>query len=60
MVMYIAACILKGETFFKITDVSAYAEAYIVDSRYSKLSYIRRMDLKAYGYLVEAVRLLGE
>jgi hypothetical protein len=58
-VLYLASCILKRTPFVKIEDSSIYANEIISDKRYRKLSYIKKLNLQSYGYLVKAVRLLG-
>lgn len=57
-VMYLAACVLRRKPFEKIYNPDKYIAETIGKSRYKKLSYIKKHKLKAYGYLVEAVRLL--
>lgn len=57
-VMYIAACILKNKSFRRIEDSEKYINVPMPDSKYKKLSYIRNQNIEAYGYLVEAVRVL--
>lgn len=59
-VMYMAACILKNKKFVRIENPEMYIKDSISKSKYKSLSYIKRIKLEAYGYLVEAVRLLGE
>ena len=59
-VMYLAACILKQQPFVKIENPENYIVENISKSQYRKLSYIKKHKLEAYGYLVEAVRLLEE
>lgn len=58
-VMYMAACVLKKE-FVRIENPEMYIKDSIGKSKYKSLSYIKRIKLEAYGYLVEAVRLLEE
>ncbi len=59
-VMYLAACILKNRPFRRIENPEKYIDVKMPESRYRKLSYIRRHSLSAYGYLIEAVKLLDE
>ena len=59
-IMYLAACLLKEREFSRITDGSIYEEEKISSKKYSKLSYLKKTDLTAFGYVVEAVRLLEE
>lgn len=58
-VMYLAACVLKRKSFEKIKNPEKYIAETMTKSKYKKLSYIKKHKLDAYGYLVEAVRLLG-
>lgn len=59
-VMYLAACVLTKTSFAQIENPEKYIDESISKSRYRKLSYIKKQKLEAYGYLVEAVRLLEE
>lgn len=59
-VMYLAACLLTGDTFRKIEHPEDYINQNLGKSIYRKLSYMKKQKLEAYGYLVEAVRLLNE
>lgn len=59
-VMYLAASVLKRKPFVKIGNPEKYIAETMSKSRYKKLSYIKKHKLEAYGYLVEAVRLLEE
>lgn len=59
-VMYLAACVLKRRPFVKIGNPERYIAETMAKSRYKKLSYIKKHKLEAYGYLVEAVRILEE
>lgn len=58
--MYLAACLLTGQTFHKIERPENYIAESIGKSKYKKFSYIKKQKLESYGYLVEAVRLLEE
>lgn len=42
----------------KIRNPEDYIAEKITMKEYSKLSYIRKMKLEAYGYLVEAVKII--
>lgn len=57
-VMYLAACLLTDRIFKKIEHPEKYLEASISKSSYRKLSYMKKRNAEAFGYLVEAVRLL--
>lgn len=59
-VMYLAACLLKEKEFVKIEHSEEYIAQKIDQKKYKGLSSIKKQKLEAYGYLVEAVRLLDE
>ena len=59
-VMYMAACILKNKEFVRIKTLENYMKDSIGKSKFKNLSYIKRLKLEAYAYLVEAVKLLDE
>ena len=59
-VMYLAACLLTEAPFRKIDHPEDYIDQNLGKSKYRKLSYMKKQKLEAYGYLVEAVRLLDE
>ncbi len=59
-VMYMAACMLKGEKFKKVTNPFSFAAANIGMSSFAKLSSIRKVDAEAFAYVVQAVQLLQE
>lgn len=59
-VMYMAACILKNREFTRIKRPEDYIKDSIGKSKYKNLSYMKRLKLEAYGYIVEAVRILEE
>ncbi|MEZ3436070.1 MAG: hypothetical protein K1W34_15900 [Lachnospiraceae bacterium] len=56
--MYLAVCLLKEEKFRKIEQMEEYPAVSIGKTKYKKLGYMKKRRLEAYGYLVEAVRLL--
>ena len=57
-VLYFAACLLKNKPFTKIVDGEQYKEPSELNKELSKGSYMRKRNLIAYGYLVEANTLL--
>lgn len=58
-VMYLAASVLTGqETCPMITNPEKYIDSKIALQEYSKLTYMKRAKLEAYGYIVEAVNML--
>lgn len=59
-IMCLAASVLTGNNFPHIDTPEKYINENIGNSKYRRLSYIKKQKLKAYGYLVEAVRMLGE
>ena len=58
--MYLAACLLKRETFNRVTDPSSFRGANIGNTKYAKLSSLRKLDPEAFAYAVQAVELLQE
>ncbi len=57
-VMYTAACVLKNNPMIRITDIEKYYSVNISKSKYKKLGKIRKFDLTAFAYIVEAIRLI--
>lgn len=57
-VMYVAASILKNTECHEIKDVTIYRKENIGNTKYAKLSSLRKLDQEGFAYLVEAVRLL--
>lgn len=57
-VMCLSASVLSRTEYPKITDPSEYVKARLVGEQYKRLAYIRKRNLDAYGYLVEATRML--
>ena len=61
MVMYLAAAILTNqERLPEQKDDNYYQSTNLRMSEYSKLGYIRKIDLLAYKYLIEAVEMLSK
>lgn len=57
--MYLAASLLAGRQCLEpIASVDDYRSMSISNERYAKLSYIRKLDLGAYAYLIETIKLL--
>lgn len=52
------ASALTQTDYPRIADVSGYAKERLAGDQYKCLAYIRKRDLEAYGYLVEATRML--
>ena len=59
-VMYMAACVLKNQEFKRIENPEQYIADSVGKTKYKTLGYMKRMKLEAYGYIVEAVRLLEQ
>ena len=56
MVMYIAAAILTNQDKLpELKDDDHYRSSVIRANGYSKLGYIKKSDMLAYKYLIEAV-----
>jgi len=60
-VMCLAAYVLKDKPdILKIEHPEKYLSGKISAKEYQKLSYVKKLNLEAYGYLVEAVSILEE
>ena len=57
-VMCLAASALTQTDYPKIADAAGYAKERLAGDQYKRLAYIRKRNLEAYGYLVEATRML--
>jgi hypothetical protein len=57
--MYLAACMLKGKQFKKVSDPSAFIGSNIGMTKYAKLSSLRKLDPEAFAYVVKALELLA-
>lgn len=57
--MYLVASVLTNqENCPLITEPEKYIDSKIALKEYQKLSYIKKAKLEAYGYVVEAVKML--
>lgn len=61
----VAACIIsKGfwdkDDMIHIEHPEEYIDAQITMKKYAKFSYIKKIKLEAYGYLIEGVRILDQ
>lgn len=56
--MYLAACMVKREKFKRVTDPSSFRGASIGNTKYAKLSLLRKLDAEASAYAVPAIELL--
>ena len=60
-IMYLAACILTGQSEYKhITDPEAYRAYELKMKGAKRIRYIRNVDPMAYAYMAEAFQLLQE
>lgn len=57
-VMYLAASILKNREITHIKDPMIYKNANISASKYSKISFLRKLDIDGFAYAVEALRIM--
>ena len=57
-VMYIAACVLKNKEPIIIDNPNTYLDVNIGNTKYGKLSFIRKYNAEAFAYVVETVTLL--
>ena len=57
-VMCLAASALTQTDYPKIADAAGYAKERLAGDQYKRLAYIRKRNIEAYGYLVEATRML--
>lgn len=58
-VLCLAACVLSNcENMPVIHNADDYLDRRLEKKEYGKLSYIRKLDLKAFGYLVEGMQIL--
>jgi len=58
VMMYLASCMLAGQTFAPIENPAPYLQANIGKSQYKKLSYMRSQNPAVFAYIVEALRLI--
>ena len=58
-VMCLAASALTQTNYPKISDGTRYEKERLAGDQYTRLAYIRKRDLAAYGYLVEATKMLA-
>ena len=57
-VMCLAAGALTQTDYPKIANAAGYEKERLAGDQYKRLAYIRKRNLEAYGYLVEATRML--
>lgn len=58
-VLFLASCLRTGFKFERIENIDKYKSININDSKFSKLKYMKKIDLKSYGYIVESLGMLG-
>ena len=59
-VLYMAACLLTGHSFTKITDGGPYLKEEIRNEDLKALKVIRKIDPIGYGYLIRSDQLLRQ
>lgn len=57
-VMYMAACLLKKQPYEKIEDFMEFSTQKFYTADMTKLKYLRKVNLEAYGYAIKAERLM--
>ena len=57
-ILYVASCILRNKPLKKITDFTLYAKEDISKTRFSKLSFMRKINLESFAYIVETAKVL--
>lgn len=50
--MYLAMCLLTGNTYKKVEDVNEMSDKKLMHSELASLKYLRKVNLEAYSYLV--------
>ena len=58
--MYLASCMLTGQSFTPVQNPEAYLQANIGKSKYKKLSYMRNQSAEAFAYIVESLQIIEE
>ncbi len=59
-VMYLAASVLTNQDKCSlIINPEKYIDSKIIIQEYNKLSYMRKVNLESYGYIVEAINMLS-
>ena len=59
-VMYLAACILTGQAYERVSDLDEYRDVQLKMQGIRKISSMRNADPMAYAYMVKSFRLLNE
>lgn len=58
-VMYMAACLLKGEPYKKIEDPMEFSTQKFYTTDMRNLKYLRKVNIEAYGYAIKAEHLMN-
>ena len=59
-VMYLASCLISGNTYKRIDNTNNYISLRLDGDEYKKLAYVRKVNLEAYAYLVEATKNINQ
>lgn len=51
-VMYLAMCLLTGNTYKKVEDANEMSDKKLMNSELASLKYLRKVNLEAYSYLI--------
>lgn len=51
-VMYLVMCLLEDKEYQRLSNVEDYSDRKITNTELSSLSYLRKVNLEAYGYLI--------
>ena len=51
-VMYLAMCLLTGNTYKKVEDANEMSDKKLMHSELASLKYLRKVNLEAYSYLI--------
>lgn len=57
-VMHIVSCLLKNIPYEAIEDYPSYIKAEIGNSKYSKLSKLRKFDMQGFAHVVKTIEIL--
>lgn len=57
-VMYLAMCLLTGNTYKKVENANGMSDRKLVHSELASLKYLRKINLEAYSYLIQLDEIL--
>lgn len=57
-VMYLAMCLLTGNTYKKVEDANEMSDKKLMHSELASLKYLRKVNLEAYSYLILLDKIL--